>query len=298
MKMTRDDKITWWLLLIAAVINVALIIACYIMGLVTTILLLLLLCLGVPALLPFVLVVWAFCRTIKRKKWKTAIPELSGCVVVLLLPVIYLWIVEPLVNRRVFFFELPDGTEMTVWKDYIVFEHYNSFHAPKDNYIYMGEWQENYAISISNAGEMSVWVNDNADKIEVSNPRFLLVGIYEGGYNGGLFWFNKETPITSTYVKLVSHYEHDGIHSGGIYDYYIVRSDSVEHQTWIYPGREYKKLLGKTPSVMSIDSVVREDSAMMEFEMQFYHYQDSVQHSQLSATYPQKGCNLKKKQDR
>ena len=295
--MTRDDKISWLLLLIAAVMNVALVFAFYEMGYIA--LFLVLLCLGVPVLLPIVLVVWAFCRIVKRKEWRKAKTELFSCVMVFLLPIIYFGVVEPLINRQVFFFELPDGTEMTVWKDYIVFEHYGNYRAPKDNYIYMGEYQEHYAVSISNDGEMRVWMRDNADKIEVCNPRFPLVGIYEGWNNGGRFWFNKETPITSTYVNLAYDYYHDGISSGGDYYYDIVRADSVEHHLWYFPARLYCQFdeYKDSPWVSAIDSIARRDSASMAEDMKLFHYQDSVQHSQLSVSYPQKGRNLWKKSE-
>lgn len=289
------DKITGRLLLIAAVINIICVIAFYIMG--RAIIFFVFLTYGIPLLVPPVLVTWALCRILRRKEWRMAIPELSRCAGVLLLPVIYTFVVYPLMNRQVFFFELPDGTEMSVWKEYIVFEHYNRFRAPKDNYIYMGEGQEDYAISISNAGEMSVWVNDNADKIEVCNPRFPLVGIYEGKNNGGKFWFNKETPITSTCAKFAYDYDNDGIFSAGEYDYTIVRSFDVEHQRWYFPHREYYKFkeVDGSPWVLSLDSVARKDSVDTALYVDYFHYQDSVQHSQLSVTYPQKGTNLWKK---
>lgn len=290
--MTRYDKITWRLLLIAAVINIICVIAFYIMG--RAVIFLVFLTFGIPLLLPPILVVWALCRILRRKEWRMAIPELLGCAGVLLLPVIYTFVVYPLMNRQVFFFELPDGTEMTVWEDYIVFEHYNRFRAPKDNYIYMGEGQYDYAISISNAGEMSVWVFNNADEIKVSNPRFPLVGIYEDWKNGGMFWFNKETPIRSTWVNLKYNYMRDGLASTGNYDYEIVLGDSMVHQSWYFPNCECY-LLKKDDAlswVLPLDSVAHRDSINMARDMKYHHYQDSVQHSQLSVTYPQKGTNL------
>lgn len=93
----------------------------------------------------------------------------------------------------------------------------------------MGKGQENNAVSISNAGETSVGGRSNADKIKVSKHRFLLVGIYEGKNNGDLFWFNKETPISSTWVKLTYNYMQDGLSTGGYYNYYIAGADSIEH---------------------------------------------------------------------
>lgn len=280
------------MLSIAAIINMAFVVAFHLMG--SAIILLIFLCLGIPVLLPLGLVILAFCWTMGRKEWRKAIPELSACMIILLLPVFYAFVVYPLMNRQVFFFELPDGTEMTVWEDYIVFDHYDSFRTPKDNYIYMGKDRNHYAISISDQGELSAWVNGAANEIAVCNPRFPLVGIYEGQNNGGRFWFDKETPITSTYVKLTYLYMHDGLASAGDYDYSIVRSDSVEFHNWYFPGIMYYQLKESTysPWALAIDSVARRDSIDMAQDMKFFHYQDSVQHSQLSATYPQKGTHL------
>lgn len=184
---------------------------------------------------------------------------------------------------------LPDGTEMTVWKDYIIFEHYAKNSEPTDNYLFVGQEQENYSFRITPENEIFLWVESRADVVSAKNPRYKLRGIYEGEV--GEYWYNAENPISEQQIAFSHSFTNDGIFSGGSYDYIIMSPDSVWRRGWSYPNHDYREIRQTIDKHLSRKEQARKDSTRLEQYLRYNYiqksdatiridYSDSVQYRQ------------------
>lgn len=168
---------------------------------------------------------------------------------------------------------LPDGTEMTVWKDYIIFEHYAKNSEPTDNYLFVGQEQENYSFRITPENEIFLWVEKRSDEVFAKNPRYKLRGIYEGEV--GEYWYNAENPISEQQIAFSHSFVHDGIFTGGSYDYIIMTPDSAWHRGWSYPNHDYRETIETYNKHLSRQEQAKKDSTRLERDLRYHHIQKS-----------------------
>lgn len=168
---------------------------------------------------------------------------------------------------------LPDGTEMTVWKDYIIFEHYAKNSEPTDNYLFVGQEQENYSFRITPENEIFLWVESRADEVSAKNPRYKLRGIYEGEV--GEYWYNAENPISEQQIAFSHSFTNDGIFSGGSYDYIIMSPDSVWRRGWSYPNHDYREIRQTIDKHLSRKEQARKDTTRLEQYLRYNYIQKS-----------------------
>lgn len=248
--------------------------------------------LGAPVLLPYIALLVILVKSLGKKDrfHKTSVVL---CILIALIMPAGCVVTEMQNSHFRFFHTLPDGTEMTIWKDYIIFEHYEKNDKPTDNYLYVGLGQENYSFRITPDNNLFLWVENRSGEVSVMNPRYRLGGIYEGEV--GEYWYNAEWPISKQQVSFNHAFVHDGIFTGGSYEYIIMNQDSVYHSRWSYPSHDYRDTKQTYNKHLSRQEQARQDSTRLEQYLRYNYiqtsdatvridYRDSVQYRQGGAT--------------
>lgn len=155
-------------------------------------------------------------------------------------------------NQVRYYYDLPDNNTMTVWQEYIIFEKYTSFFAPRTNYIKLPGGTDKWELTIDSAGCSAVYVYKNAHEIKHVSPKYPLVAIYKG--NPGQYWLYTDFPPEKWMVHFHYDYDHDGLASGATLQYIAVTDDSVFHINGYYPGREYAEYRQGEPYSEPMDS--------------------------------------------
>lgn len=228
--------------------------------------------LGAPVLIPYIALLVIFVKSLGKKDrfHKTSVVL---CILIALIMPAGCALTDIQDSHYRNYHLLPDGTEMTVWKDYIIFGHYSKNSAPTDNYLFIGHGQENYSFRISPENELFVWVESRADEVSAKNPHYKLRGIYEGEV--GEYWYNAENPISEQQIAFSHSFTNDGIFSGGSYDYIIMSPDSVWHCGWSYPSHDYREMRQTYDRHLTRQEQARKDTTRLEQYLRYNYIQKS-----------------------
>lgn len=217
--------------------------------------------LGLPVLLPYIGLLIIFFKSLHKKTrfHKTAV--ILSILIASIMPTgCVVSGVRDDQHRQ--YHHLPDGTEMTVWQDYIIFEHYDKITHPSDNYLYVGPGQNHYSLCVTPDNELFLWVESLQEKVIARNPRYRLCGIYEG--SAGEYWYNAECPATEQQFAFSHDFMVDGIHTGGSYKLIITNPDSVWYRIWSYSRNEYSKTRLVSDKHLSHQEQAKKDSIKLE----------------------------------
>lgn len=244
--------------------------------------------LGAPVLIPYIALLVILVKSLGKKDRFHKTSVVLCILIALIMPVG--WVFSDIQDSQYRNYHLlPDGTEMTVWKDYIIFEHYAKNSEPTDNYLFVGHEQENYSFCITPENEIFLWVESRADEVSAKNPRYKLGGIYEGEV--GEYWYNAESPTSEQQIAFSHSFTYDGIFTGGSYDYIIMTPDSAWYRGWSYPSRDYRETIETYNKHLSRQEQAKKDSTRLERDLRYHHiqksdailhidYRDSVQYRQ------------------
>lgn len=253
------------ILLLATTVDIVVIVASLQIGMafwLIFILLGLLLILPILALLAGLIYVIADTYRLASVQQKILFP---WAIIALLAPIagIVYWEVQN--NQVRYYYDLPDNNTMTVWQEYIIFEKYTSFFAPRTNYIKLPGGTDKWELTVDSAGHSAVYVNKKAHKIKAVSPKYPLVATYED--SPGQYWFYADFPAEQWKAHFSYHYDHDGISSGAVLQYTSVTKDGVSHINGSYPGIEYYDYHENEPYLEPVDSL------LVYFQKQVEYYQ-------------------------
>ena len=270
--MTTSDKQKYWayliILLLATIADVAFIVFSWKMG--TTFWLAfiffgLLLVFPIFALLAGLIYVIIDTYRLKNIQEKIFFPL---AIIALLVPIAGITYWEIQNNQVRYYYDLPDNNTMTVWQEYIIFEKYTSFFAPRTNYIKLPSGADEWELTIDSAGHSAVYVYKKAHKIRNVSPKYPLVAIYKGF--PGRYWLYTDFPAEKWMAHFHYHYDHDGLASGADLYYTSVTNDSVCHIIGSYPGREYYEYSQTEPYSEPMDSF------LVSFQKDVEYYQSGI----------------------
>lgn len=227
---------------------------------------------GAPILIPYIALLVILIKSLGKKD-RFHLTSVVLCILIALIMPVGCVITDNQDSQYRHYHLLPDGTEMTIWKDYIIFEHYEKNSDPTDNYLFVGHEQENYSFRITTENEIFLWVENRSDEVSVKNPRYKLGGIYEGEV--GEYWYNAESPTSEQQIAFSHSFTYDGIFTGGSYDYIIMNPDSAWHRSWSYPSRDYRKIRQTIDKHLSRQEQAQKDSYRLERYLRYNYIQKS-----------------------
>lgn len=212
--------------------------------------------LGIFLLLPALalLVGWIYVvvDTRKRENRQEKILLTWAIIVALAIP-LTMPICEIQNNQARYFYDLPDNSTMTIWRERIIFEKYTSCFPPRTNYIQLpsgAKFRDNWAMVIDTAGRAAVYVIDDVDEIKQVAPKYPLVATYDDRDS-----FRTDFPVETWMLHCEYTYWPDAFSTCGEYQLLMIANDSVTHIHGYFPFREYARYEQSEPFTEPLDSL-------------------------------------------